>query len=282
MKAPDLNSVMKMDSSAPANDAGVWSPAPESSGKFKEKCFYGLLGVAILLAGWQILSMLLSEVIIASPLATFSSLFSLMLEKSTWSNILITLERLLAGLLIGSLVGIVLGITAGLNSKVRLMMEPLRWVAMTVPAVVIAIVAMLWFGMGTMPVIFVTAIISMPFTYVNILEGITAIDRTIIEMGRAFRLPRRMFFTEVYLPGIGSSLMAALTLTAGMGVRVAVLSELMGAHDGIGHAFSVAWTHLDTPEIFAWVLMSLILLGILEFGILLPIKNSITKWRTHK
>jgi NitT/TauT family transport system permease protein len=249
------------------------------AGGLNRKLLWGLLGIAILLAGWQILSMVLSEMIIASPLATLNTFVSLLSEKAAWLNILITMKRLIIGLLIGSAAGIALGLAAGLNNRIRLMLEPLRWVAMTVPAVVIAIVAMLWFGMGSTQVIIVAAIINMPFTYVNIREGLLAIDEKIVEMGHSFRLPRKMFFTDIYLPSIGSSLMAALTLTAGMGVRVVVLAELMGAHEGIGHSFSVAWTRLDTPGIFAWILMSLLLLGVLEFGVLSPMKNRITRWK---
>jgi NitT/TauT family transport system permease protein len=243
------------------------------------KCLWGLSGVIILLAGWQILSMMLNDMIIASPRDTFAAFASLLSEKTTWLNILVTSKRLAIGLLIGSAAGIILGLAAGLNSCIRQMLEPLRWVAMTVPAVVIAIVAMLWFGMGSVQVIVVAAIINMPFTYVNVREGVLAIDEKIVEMGRSFRLSRRMFFTDIYLPSIGSSLMAALTLTAGMGVRVVVLAELMGAHEGIGHSFSVAWNRLDTPGIFAWIMMSLLLLGVLEFGILSPMKNRIMRWK---
>jgi NitT/TauT family transport system permease protein len=239
-----------------------------------------MLGVVLLLAGWQILSMVLNNIIIASPLETFRTLGSLITEKTTWLDIGITLQRLVIGLLAGSFIGTVLGLATGLNDKVRIVLEPLRWVAMTTPAVVIAIVAMLWFGMGSTQVIIVAAIISMPITYVNVREGVLSIDEKIVEMGESFRLPRKMFFSEIYLPSIGSSLMAALTLTTGMGVRVVVLAELMGARDGIGHSFSVAWNWLDTPGIFAWILLALLLLGFLEFGILFPIRNRIMKWKT--
>ena len=245
----------------------------------RDKTLYRIIGIVALLAGWQVLSTMFSEVIIASPSTTLRALLDLAAQQRTWKYILITLKRLLIGLFLGSMVGIGLGLTAGLNSRLRLMLEPLRWTAMTVPAVVIAIVAMLWFGMGSSQVIFVVVIIIVPITYINVMEGILAIDKKIIEMGHVFKLPRRMFLTEIYLPGIGASVIAGLTLTVGMGVRVVVLSELMGAHEGIGHGFSRAWTHLDTPELFAWILMSLALMGIMELTILKPIRSHLMRWK---
>jgi len=245
----------------------------------RQRWLYGLLGVVVLIILWQLLSILLGEVIIATPWTTVRALSELLLEGATWAHILTTLRRLVVGLLIGSGVGAVLGLAAGLNVKVRFVLEPIRWVVMTVPAVIFALVAMLWFGMGNKPVVFVAALVTAPYTYVNIMEGVLAIDDKLIEMGGSFRLSRRMMLTEIYLPGIGSSLIAALTLTVGMGVRVVVLAELMSAHNGIGHSFSRAWTQLDTPSIFAWLLISLLLLGIIEFGILRPLKRWLLRWK---
>ncbi len=247
--------------------------------KANNKALYGFAGIALLLLIWQSLSMIFGRMVVSAPFTTFKALILLTSEKSTWGNIFITFKRLITGLLFGSVVGLGLGIASGLNRKIKLILEPLRWVAMTIPAIVIAIVAMLWLGMGSSQVIFVVTVIIAPFTYINTVEGLLALDEKLIEMGRAFNLPKKMLLTEIYLPGIGSSVMAGLTMTVGMGVRVVVLSELMGAQDGIGSAFSTAWTHLDTPEIFAWILMSLALMGILEFGILLPLRSRIMRWK---
>jgi len=277
MKALCSNSVAILDHS-PKHASG--NDAPNSAGRRAR--LYRVIGVGLLLGVWQLLYMMLGQVIIASPLDTLIKFLELLTEERTWLHVLTTLQRLLTGLLIGSAAGTALGLAAGLSVRVRQILEPMRWVVMTVPAVVFAIVAMLWFGMGSKPVIFIAAIINAPLTYVNVVEGMMAVDEKLIEMARGFRLPRRMLLTEIYFPGIGSALIAALTLTIGLGVRVVVLAELMGAHDGIGYAFSRAWTQLDTPAIFAWILMSLLLLGLLEFGILSPVKRRLLRWKTAR
>jgi NitT/TauT family transport system permease protein len=243
------------------------------------KGLYGVIGVIIFLAGWQVLSMVFREVVVASPLAALRALLGLASGGTMWEYLLITLGRLFIGLLIGSTLGLGLGLVAGLHPRIRLMLEPLRWIAMTIPAVVIAVIAMLWFGLGGIPVVFVAVIIITPITYVNATEGLLGIDDKIVEMGHVFKVPRKLFLADIYLPGIAASVIAGLTLTAGMGVRVVVLAELMGAHNGIGHGFSRAWTCLNTPELFAWISLCLVLMSILEFGILRPIKNRLMRWK---
>jgi len=244
-----------------------------------ERVRYGLVGVAVLLGVWQVLSLFFHQIIIASPLATLTALSSLLVEQRTWEYIGITSLRLFTGLFLGSIIGLGLGLIAGMSRKIRLMLEPLRWAAMTVPAIVIAIIAMLWFGMGSYQVIFVVTIIVVPITYVNAMEGRHAIDERLIEMGRTFNLSQRMFLSEIYLPGITASVIAGLTLTAGMGVRVVMLSEFMGAHDGIGYGLQRSWTFLDTPGLFAWILIAFALMGILEFCIMRPLKDHLLRWK---
>jgi NitT/TauT family transport system permease protein len=228
---------------------------------------------------WQALSLILSPVVIASPVDTVVAFGRLAADGQLWLDLGITLQRLVIGLLAGSLIGITLGVTAGLNRRWRSFLEPVRWVEMTIPAVVVAVLAMLWFGMGSVQAIFMTAFITMPFTYVNTLEGMRAVDERVIEMSRVYRIPRRLLLSEVYLPGIGSSIMAGLTLAAGVGVRAVILAEFMGARDGIGHSLLVSWNMLETPELFAWILMSLALLAIIEFGALMPIRRYLMRWK---
>jgi NitT/TauT family transport system permease protein len=150
---------------------------------------------------------------------------------------------------------------------------------MTVPSIVILVVVLLVFGMGSVQVIVMTGIITLPFSYVNTLEGMRNIDRRLIEMARVYKIPRGLRLTEIYLPGIGAAVIAGLTLSAGIGVRAAILAEFMGARDGIGHSLFLSWTHLNTPELYSWILLTFALLAIIEFGMLRPLRNILLRWK---
>jgi NitT/TauT family transport system permease protein len=246
---------------------------------YKRRAIFIGLGIIAVLLVWQILSMTLSEIIVASPSATFAALGRLASDGSLWRQFGNSLLRLLIGLGAGSVVGVSLGITAGLNKRVQLFLEPLRWVVMTVPAIIILVLAMLWFGVGSTPVIFMTAVITLPITYVNTLEGMLAVDARIIEMAQVYKIPSNIRLREIYLPGIGSAVMAGLTLASGVGVRASILAEFLGARNGIGHSLFLSWTFLDTPALFAWILVTFALLGIVEFGVLKPVRDYLMRWK---
>jgi NitT/TauT family transport system permease protein len=236
-------------------------------------------GIATMLIVWQILSMVFSEFIIASPTATLRALGQLAANGSLWREFGTSLVRLMIGLVGGAVVGVALGILAGLNKRLRFFLEPMRWGLMTVPAIVISVLVMLWFGLGSIQVVIMTGLITMPINYVNTLEGMLGIDARILEMARVYKIPPRLRLANIYLPGIGSSVMAGFTLASGIGVRASILAEFIGGRNGIGHNLFLSWTFLDTPALFAWILTTLALLGLVEFVVLKPIRDHLMRWK---
>ena len=197
--------------------------------------------MAAILIGWQLLSLFVDPVYIASPASTVRALAGLAWgstlwvaarssRSSGWSSAW-RWERPRAW---------VLGVAAGSGPRVRAFLEPVRWVGMTIPVVIVAGLALLWFGLGDFTVMFVVALIVLPTMYVNTVEGVLTIDRRLVEMGRVYRFPRGLLCGEVYLPGVASPSIAGLTLATGIAVRAVVLAEVLAAANGIGHAFARA------------------------------------------
>ena len=249
------------------------------SAKPPRRIAWAVAGVAVLLLGWQSLSWMMHRAVVASPGETVMALFEIARSGQLWIQLGITLQRLLLSLAIGCSVGLVAGLLAGIQERIRSLFEPLRLVAMALPAVIIAVFGMMWFGMGGEQAVFLVAFIITPVVYVNTVDGVRGIDPQLVEMGRTYRIPRRLFLTQIYLPGIALPVVSGLTLAVGIGVRGIILAELLGSFDGVGHSFSRAWTFLKTPELFAWVLAALALVGLLEFGVLKPLRRRLRRWK---
>lgn len=236
-------------------------------------------GIAVMLIGWQVLSMHMHKAIVASPADTYTALQTLWTRGDLWDELHITLERLLTALGIGSLIGITLGLAAGFSPLFRAFWEPLRWVIMSVPAIFIVVLGMLWFGMGSKQAVFLVTLVITPVIYINTVQGVTKLDRQLIEMGRVYRFSGWQVLTEIYIPGISADILTGLTLATGIGVRAVVMAEMLGSFNGIGHSFNRAWTFLKTPEMFAWMLVCLIMMAILEFGVLMPTRRILLRWK---
>jgi NitT/TauT family transport system permease protein len=245
----------------------------------RTRLLYTLAGAAAILVGWQLLSLFVKPVFVASPADTLRALGDLAWGSTLWVQLLITLKRLVIGLAVGAAVGWVLGVAAGMEPRLRAFLEPLRWVGMTIPVVILAVLAMTWFGLGDFTVVLVVALIVIPTMYVNTVEGVLAIDPRLVEMGRVYRFSRGLLLREIYLPGVASPAIAGLTLATGISVRAVVLAEVLAATSGIGHAFARASSLLETAQLFAWVLVLLVLMAAIEFGVLRPVKRRAMRWR---
>ena len=240
---------------------------------------FSVLGILLLLAIWQVGALFMHEIIIASPLKTFSALFNMFGSERFWEATFITSQRAVAGILLGGIAGFVLGIFAGLNENIKNLFEPMRWMIMSISPVIVVVIAMLWFGMGTTMVIVISALLLAPIVYVNTIKGIEMVDEKLIEMANVYKYSTLQKLKHVYIPALIGPLSAAMTIVVTAGMRMIVLAEVLGTNSGIGYELSFARTDLNTPELFAWVVVTLVFVGIAEYLIFKPIENYLLRWK---
>ena len=240
---------------------------------------FSSLGIFLLLAVWQAGAFFMHEIIIASPAQAFLALLNMFKTDRFWEASFTTAQRAVSGVVIGGTVGFILGIIAGLNEDIKNLLEPLRWMIMSISPVIVVVMAMLWFGMGTKMVIFIAALLLSPIVYVNTIKGIEMVDEEIIEMANVYRYSILKKLIHIYIPALVGPLSAAMTIVVTAGMRMIVLAEVLGTNSGIGYELSFARTDLNTPELFAWVIVTLGFVGIAEYLIFKPAENYLLRWK---
>lgn len=240
---------------------------------------YVLLGVVLLLICWQICAWATKSVLVASPIETFKALGTLPQSTDFALHFFQTIFRLLIGLGVGTFIGLLLGILAGLYNPLRLTLEPIRWTMMSVPPILIVVLVMFYMGMGTRMVIIFTALILWPVIYVHTVKGMMMVDQQLEEMSTLFRFPLRMKIRDLYIPALSAPLLGALIQIICNGMRIVVLAEVLGTTTGIGASFQTASTNLEMPTVFAWVLIIIFIVALLEFLILRPIETRMLHWK---
>ncbi len=237
------------------------------------------VGFLLLLIGWQIMAIYMHEIILASPLQAISAFWH-MVGTPYWNeHFFLTLKRVTTGLIFGGSAGFILGIAAGLNKDIKCLLEPLRWLIMSVPPIIVVVLAMLWFGMGSTMAIFIVAVLVAPTVYINTARGIEMVDKNLVEVSHLYKFPFPMLIKDVYTPAIIGPLSAAVVMVTCQGARVVVMAELLGANDGIGYALGVTRSNLEIPQLFAWVLTTLAIVAVFEFVLFRPIHNHFMRWK---
>lgn len=236
-------------------------------------------GLLLLLTGWHATALWLGPMLMATPLETLRALLDLVRSERFLDDAGVTLLRVGLGVGLACALGLLLGLAGGISGRVRGLLEPLRWLLMAVPPVVVVLLAMLWFGLGTKMVVFLAVLMLTPGMYVNVVKGMRAVDPALLEMAQVYRFSAWQKLTRLYLPALAAPLSAALLIATCGGVRLVVMAEVLGADSGAGFALANARSTFDSGQLYAWVLLTLLLVGVLEFAMLQPLQRRLSRWQ---
>ncbi len=216
--------------------------------------------VCFWLAVWQLGSIVLNQkILLVSPLQVLFRLGQLLPTTGFWSAVSFSFLRIAAGFLSAAMLGIVLAALSARFFRVRELLAPLILTIKSVPVASFIILALLWFSSRTLSVL-ISFLMVLPVVYTNVLEGIRAADRKLLEMAQVFSLTPAKIIRYIYLPQILPYFQAACGTALGLCWKSGIAAEVIGIPSGsIGERLQQAKVYLDTPDLFAWTLVIVLL-----------------------
>ena len=97
-------------------------------------------------------------------------------------------------------------------------------------------------------------------------------------MIRSFRPSRFDYFRKLMLPAILPTLFTSWKINLSLAIRVVTIAELVGAVTGIGHRLSVAQELFSVADVFAWTLVLVAALFLLE-AVVTRLEERLLRWR---
>ena len=221
--------------------------------------------VAVWLLLWQLASMAVGlPLLLPSPLAVLLRFGQLCTGADFWLTVASSLLRILLGFLPGVLFGTAL---AGLCWRFRLvdaLARPLLGVLKSTPVASFIILALVWVKTTWLATV-ISFIMVLPLIYANVREGIDSADRQLLEMAQVFRLSRRKTFRYCYLPAILPFFLSAVSSALGFAWKSGIAAEVLGRPArAIGSQIYDSKIYLETPDLFAWTLVVILLSVLLE------------------
>lgn len=239
-----------------------------------------LASLLLFCATWELAAQGYGALVLPGPLATLVQL-SLMFEDGiALAQLSISARRTFYGLSAALLAGSFLGLLAGRSLTAAMLSRPLVTLLLGMPPIAWLVLAMLWFGMGDATPVFTVFIACFPIAFAAAMQGARTLDNQLQKVARAYRLPRGMLLTDLYVPHVASYLFPAWITALGTSWKVVVMAELLSTTDGVGAALAVSRAQLDTATSLAWILAVLALLLGTEYLLLEPLKRRVERWRT--
>ena len=163
--------------------------------------------------------------------------------------------RITLGFLLACVVGTALGVLASRFRVVRDLCAPLMATVKSIPVASFIILVLVWVPSRNLSVV-ISFLMVAPIVYQNVLGGISNMDHKLTEMADVFQVPFARRLRYLYLPQVAPFFRSACAVGLGLCWKSGVAAEVIGLPDGsIGERLYEAKVYLDTPDLFAWTLV---------------------------
>lgn len=196
-----------------------------------------------------------------------------------WENMLFTASETGLGFLLAALIGFPLGLLVVESRLFVRTVYPLIVASQAVPKLAVAPLFLVWFGLGMLSKVLIGALIAFFPILIGVVVGLKSVDPGSLQLGRAIGLGRMGTFTKIRLPYALPSIFGGLKIGMTLAVVGAVVGEFLGSTKGLGAVLVVAAGTLNTPLVFA-ALVVLSVLGVLVYWLIELIERVAVPWGT--
>ena len=182
------------------------------------------------------------------------------------------------GFAIGNVVAVLLATAFVHSAPLERTLFPVAIALRTVPLVAITPLLVVWLGNGYAPKVAIAALISFFPTLVNMVRGLSALDRQALDLLHMYSATWWQVYTKVRLPASLPYLFASLKISATSSVLGAVVAEWIGSDRGLGYLVVAATFEFRIARLWAAIAVSS---ALALFGFLLVVlaERLLIPWR---
>ena len=229
---------------------GLRGPKPSSSRAMRLK-IGAVLGF---LALWSIVSMavvvlkLFNPIFFPGPWVVAGALVTLAMKGQLWGHIGATLERVALGFSTGALLAIGLGLPSGHFRVVRNIVEPVVELLRPIPPLAMLPLFLVWIGIGeTSKVGFITYATFFPM-FLTTVHAVGQMDPLLVRAAQSLGARPSQLFFRVILPAALPDMLTGLRLGIALSFFVIVISEFIGAEQGLGFLINDGRSFFLVPQ----------------------------------
>jgi NitT/TauT family transport system permease protein len=215
--------------------------------------------------------------ILPSPLVIIDKIVSdwSLLAFNAWASI----EEILLGFGLAIVLGIPIAVAIVYSRIFERVAFPLMVSLQTIPKVALAPILVMWFGYGLLPKVLVAFLISFFPIVMNTVIGMRSVEKEMIYLAQSMGAGHLQTFIKIRFPKALPNIFGGFKVGMGLAVIGAIVGEFIAAEKGLGYLMLVAQVRIDSPLLFACVVL-LSILGVVLFNVLVAIERLVIPW--HK
>jgi NitT/TauT family transport system permease protein len=194
-------------------------------------------------------------------------------------HLAVTLARVAAAFVLAMVIGSVIGVLLGIHRRADQFFNPWVVLFLNIPALVIIVLAYIWFGLNEAAAIGAVAVNKIPNVIVTMREGARALDLRYSEMAAVYRFGRLNRLRHVMLPQLQPYFAAASRSGIALIWKIVLVVELLGRSNGVGFQIYLHFQLFDVATILAYTLAFVAVMLAIELLLVQPVERHATRWR---
>ena len=263
------------------NNGKEEAPVDKRKEKKSSPWIKGIVSVVFWVIVWQLLVMWLDKksgmpggnILVASPLETVKTLFVLVQTAGFWKAVGSSFLKIASGFFLAVAAGSVCAVLASVSGTVRMLLSPVLRLIKAVPVASFIILALFWLSSSKNLSVLISFLMVLPVIYTNVLQGIEATDKELLEMASVFRISAGKRIRYIYTPAVLPYFVSACSVGLGFCFKSGIAAEIIGLpNNSIGERLYDAKLYLLTEELFAWTAVIVLVSVIFEKAVMLLVK----------
>jgi ABC-type nitrate/sulfonate/bicarbonate transport system permease component len=213
----------------------------------------GLLMIAVVLGLWEtaVQSGQITFDYLPRPSAIVVSLAGLVRSGQLFIDIAHTLRSVLIGWAAACVIGIGLGLLLGLSDRARRYGMASVEVLRPMPGIAFLPLALLVFNFSLETELAVIIFPALWPIMINTIGGVAEVATRLHDVSRTLHLTRTQFIAKVLIPAAAPAILVGARLSLGVALVMAIIAEMIGNPQGLGHAIIRDMQAFQPEKMFA-------------------------------
>ncbi|HVZ50818.1 MAG TPA: ABC transporter permease, partial [Pseudolabrys sp.] len=231
------------------------------------------ISISCLLILWEIFGRQVNPVFGSYPSAIAVAFWDLLVSGELMSALIDSLRPFLLGYALAIAIGVPIGLVIGRFRTAEAAFGIFITAGYAMPLVALVPLLVLWLGLGFAVKVSVVFLMALFPICINTWLGVTAVPKTLIEVGKSFVAPDLVILRRIVLPATLPYIMAGVRLAVGRAVVAMVIAEFFTTISGLGAVIINSANNFDTATMF----VPIIILMVMAIGL-----NSLIGWVERK
>ena len=246
----------------------------------RKKRSLALSGLLTFFGLWCVLTYagLVPRIILPSPTDVLRAFPVLHFEEALVRSAIASLYRVFAGFLLSAMVAIPLGLLMGTFPQVKHFFAPVLDPLRFLPISALVPLFIVWFGIDDLQKIVFLFVGTFVYMLPLVIEAVEGVENVYLQTATTLGASQGQLVRHVIVPGSLPAIAEALRVMNGIGWTYVILAEVINARYGLGALITVAGKRSHVDQIFALVLVILVI-GVVTDLIIRVINKALFGWK---